>query len=133
MMRMSVALAVSALSCPAVFAADLPELPSGFVPELMEEFIEIKPDGMHSYARFRFMVPALGEGERPEYDVIADDFMQLCAEYAAPRLEGSDVAVDRIVISYSDRAVEFGETNPEAVQFFEQFAFEGGRCIWEQY
>ena len=39
----------------------------------------------------------------------------------------------QIVISLSDRAVPFGEADPEATQFFEAYRVEGGACIWEMF
>lgn len=114
-------------------ASDLPRLPSGLAPELMEMFLDVKPDGRHTYARFRFVAPALGGAGAPDYDVLAEDFMLICREYVLPRVQNTTEPVDRIVISYSDRPVEFGMTDPDAKQFFEQFSIKNGDCIWEQF
>ena len=122
-----------ALAAGAVSAGELPRLPSGLEPELMEAFIDVKPDGMLTYARFRFLEPAIGAEGAPEHGALAEDFMVLCSEYALERLAGSDRQIDRVVISYSDRPVEFGVPDPEATQFFEQFSISDGICTWEQF
>lgn len=130
---LALALAAGALGLPASAGGALPELPSGLEPELIEEFIEIKPDGLFTYARFRFLALEIGGAEAPDYEALADDFMTLCRGYALARLAGNAEPIDRIVISYSDRPLGFGEADPEAVQFFEQFTLENGDCQWEQF
>lgn len=117
----------------ASLADALPRLPSGLSPVLLEEFIEVKPDGLFTYARFRFVEPAIGAEGAPDYEVLAEDFLALCQGYALERLEGSDEKVDRVVISYSDRPIEFGESDPDVTQYFEQFSIENGNCLWEQF
>jgi hypothetical protein len=114
-------------------AAELPSLPSGLTPQLLEAFVEVKPDGELTYARFRFVVPEIGQGGAPDYEVLVQDFSVLCAQYALPQLSEQPQPIDRIVISYSDRAVEFGQSDPEATQFFELYSLKDGACIWEQY
>ena len=110
-----------------------PAVPSGLTPQLFEQFLEVKPDGLFTYARFRFLVPELAQGKVPAFDVLAEDFAVLCRDYALPLVANSDDPVDRIVISYSDRAVEFGASDPDARQFFEQFSLKDGTCIWENF
>jgi hypothetical protein len=39
----------------------------------------------------------------------------------------------QVIISLSDTAVPFGESAPEATQFFEAFAIRDGACIWEMF
>lgn len=111
----------------------VPAVPSGLSPQLFEQFLEVKPDGMFTYARFRFLVPELAQGKVPGFEVLAEDFAVLCRDYALPLVANSDDKVDRIVISYSDRAVEFGASDPDARQFFEQFSLKNGTCIWENF
>ncbi|MDH5531341.1 MAG: DUF6497 family protein, partial [Paracoccaceae bacterium] len=33
----------------------------------------------------------------------------------------------------SDRVVPFGESDPEATQYFEAFSIADGTCIWEAF
>ncbi|WP_298803754.1 DUF6497 family protein [uncultured Lentibacter sp.] len=133
-------LSLSALACAGLGllalplrATDLPQLPSGLVPQLLEAFVEVKPDGALTYARFRFVVPEIGQAGGADYEGLAQDFSVLCAQYALPRLADQAQRIERIVISYSDRAVEFGQSDPEATQFFEVFSLKDGACIWEEY
>ncbi|WP_439109416.1 DUF6497 family protein [Lentibacter sp.] len=111
----------------------LPSLPSGLSPELLEEFVEVKPDGMFTYARFRFVVPELGQEAGQGFDALVDDFMTLCQDYAVPRLQGNPETIDRVMISYSDKPLEFGVSDAGVVQYFEQFTLQDGVCIWEQF
>lgn len=116
-----------------MLAGELPSLPSGLAPQLLEEFVEVKPDGLFTYARFRFVAPEIGEADGLEYESLADDFLVLCEQYALPKLSDQPEPIDRVIISYSDRALEFGLSDPDATQYFEQFTLEDGACIWEQF
>ena len=42
-------------------------------------------------------------------------------------------APEQIVISLSDRAVPFGESAPDVVQFFESYRIENDICVWEMF
>ncbi|CUH64086.1 hypothetical protein TG4357_01060 [Thalassovita gelatinovora] len=106
----------------------LTAVPSGLQLTLLDQFIEAQPDGT-AWARFRFVVPELADGVR--YDRVESDFPHLCAEFALPQLHTAGKAVSQIVISMSSKALEFGSTDPEVIQFFEAFNVETGRCIWE--
>ena len=83
-------------------------------------------------ARFRLMVPGLG-GEGAGYEDVAADFAWLCESLALPALDANGWAPTEVVIALSDREVPFGETGPEAVQFFEGFRIEDGTCIGQAF
>lgn len=121
--------------CPALAAADpaLPAVPSGVALRLHEHVLDVKPDGVHTYARFRFVAPAIGQAGGPGYADLTGDFQVLCDAYALPIVLGSTPPPDRIVISIADRETEMGVAAPEATQFFELFRPETGRCIWEEF
>ncbi len=127
------ALIVAAQGGSAQASEPVPVVPSGLSPQLFEQLLDVKPDGMFTYARFRFLVPELAQGKVPGFDVLAEDFAVLCSQYALPLVANSTDPVDRIVISYSDREVEFGASDPDARQFFEQFTLKDGTCIWENF
>jgi hypothetical protein len=59
------------------------------------------------------------------------DFQVLCEEFALINVAAQPAAVDRIVISLSDREIEFGYADPDATQYFEAFRVENATCIWE--
>ncbi len=108
----------------------VPELPSGVKAELLESFLDIKPDGTLTYARFRFVAPGLvGEGA-PDYESRLKDMDVLCRDYALPHVAVTPDRVDVIVISIADRPSEFGVADPETTQFFESYSVENGTCIW---
>jgi hypothetical protein len=79
-------------------------------------------------ARFRLVVPGLG-GEGADYEAVAADFAWLCEKLALPALDANGWRPVEVVIALSDREVEFGATDPEAVQFFEGFRIEDGTCV----
>ena len=79
-------------------------------------------------ARFRLVVPGLG-GEGVGYEAVAGDFAWLCESLALPALDANGWTPTEVVIALSDREVEFGAPDPEAVQFFEGFRIEDGTCV----
>ncbi len=83
-------------------------------------------------ARFRLMVAGLG-GEGAAYEDVAQDFAWLCRSLALPALDANGWTPTEVVIALSDREVPFGETDPEAVQFFEGFRIEDGTCIGQAF
>lgn len=90
------------------------------------------PDGLT--ARFRFLAPAIArEGGSVDFDTAAADMLDLCQNYALPRIASSGPQPSQIVISLSAREVPFGEADPDATQFFEAYRIEDGTCIWEAF
>lgn len=84
--------------------------------------------------RFRFLAPLIArEGGTIGYELAAEDMMHLCQTYALPRVPNTGPQPAQIVVSLSDRPVPFGQTAPEATQFFEAYSLENGICIWEMF
>lgn len=82
--------------------------------------------------RLSFVAPAIArDGGTVGFDAAARDMAHLCQTVALPRLR--DQGADQVVIALSDRPVAFGQTAPEAAQFFEAFRPERGTCIWEAF
>ena len=79
-------------------------------------------------ARFRLSAPHLA-AEGAGYETVAGDFLWLCENLALPALAANDWQPVEVVIVLSDREVEFGSTDPEAVQFFEGFRIADGACV----
>lgn len=131
----------AAAACAAVLAATVGQaesayflaLPSGLQPVLQEIVIDEKPDGMFTYARFRFVAPSITHQGADQFETRLNDFQSICDSFALPYLQDNPVAFDRVVISLSDRETEFGVADPEATQFFEAFLVENGACIWEEF
>lgn len=111
----------------------LPPLPSGLAITLQEVFLDEKPDGVHIYARFRFVAPGLAAEDAPDVDARFSDMQALCDLYALPRVRATDAPIDRITISIADRETMFGKPAPEAIQYFEAFAVGEDACIWEEF
>lgn len=88
------------------------------------------PVGMAT--RFRFLAPGIARsGGSVGFDLAQADMLDLCQNFALPRVSGSVPTPSQIIISLSDRAVPFGQSDAEATQFFEAYAIEDDACIWE--
>lgn len=113
-------------------AAAQPAVPSGQTVTLIEVIREEDgPEGR--LVRFRFLAPAIGTGE-VGFDAAAEDMQFLCDAVALPQLAAEDGPLpERIVISLSDRPLPFGQTYPEATQFFEAYAPGPDGCAWEPF
>ncbi|SMH51373.1 DUF6497 family protein [Maritimibacter sp. HL-12] len=82
--------------------------------------------------RFRFIEPELERAlETMNYDEQESDMAYLCETYALDRIASSGPQPSQVVISISDRPVEFGTADPEAVQVFEAYSPEADGCVWE--
>ena len=107
------------------------EVPSGQPVTLSEVLLDDGPGEI--WLRFRFVAPQISEtGGTISYDMAAPDMDHLCQSLALPYMAEYDLTAARIVISLSDRPVEFGESDPAATQFFEAYRPENDRCIWEE-
>jgi hypothetical protein len=130
MIRLSLCLAV--LLAPGVLPAsasaqDMP-VPSG-VPI---RFVEVLLEPETGFARFRFLAPNLGTAGA-ERDVVSGDFAWLCERIALPALQDAGWSPQQIVISIADRDVPFGQTDPDAIQYFDGFSVSGDTCQWEPF
>lgn len=84
--------------------------------------------------RFRFVAPQIAPGEGAVgFDAAAADMKVICETFAMSRIVAEEQAPAQVIISLSDRAVPFGEADPEATQFFEAYRLEDGACIWEMF
>lgn len=113
-------------------ADELVPVPSGQEVRFVEAIWGI-PGAEGLTVRFRFLAPGIArDGGRVDFDTAARDMEYLCNSYALPRsLSGTGPRPEQIVISLSDIPVPFGMAAPEATQFFEGYAIEEDRCIWE--
>lgn len=100
--------------------------PSGQMVTLFDVVLE--PDT--NLARFRFLAPEIAERA---FDTVQGDLPWLCANVALPALAANDWTVGQVIVSLSDRELELGATDPEAVQFFEGYSITDGACVWEPY
>lgn len=121
-------------------APDVPLPPAGetvAVPSGQEvQFVEVVRDAAGAEGltyRFRFLAPGIGPGGGVAFETAVDDMQALCDLFAVPRLAAIGPVPRQVVISLADRPVAFGEPAPEAVQFFEAYAVDGGVCIWEEF
>ncbi|WP_299637905.1 DUF6497 family protein [uncultured Ruegeria sp.] len=105
-------------------------VPSGQPVQLSDVLLDNNPGEL--WVRFRFVAPKIGASVgRIGYDVASKDMEHLCQILAVPYVAQHELQPSRVVISLSDRPVEFGDTAPDATQYFEAYRLEQSRCIWE--
>lgn len=118
---------ISALFWASASFADTIPVPSG-QPLNFLDFIS-EQDGL--LVRFRFLAPQIGTGY--DYMTVFPDFQALCDEQVMPVLLQNGLEPAQIVLSMSAAEVEFGQDDPNVLQFFEIFRPENDICIWEEF
>ncbi len=109
---------------------NLLKVPSGQPVHLSDVLLDNNPGEL--WVRFRFVAPRIGyTAGRIGYDVASGDMEHLCQTLAVAYVEKYELDPARVVISLSDRPVEFGNSAPDATQFFEAYRLEQSQCIWE--
>jgi hypothetical protein len=84
--------------------------------------------------RFRFLAPSIArDSGSVDFALASGDMLALCQDFALPKLSALNVSNGQVIISLSDRAVEFGQSDEAATQFFEAYRVEDGACIWEAF
>ena len=123
---------LSALAIAAGVAAPVAasNLPSGQVVELYEVLVdEVTTE---RWVRFRFLAPEIARDTGVlRFSDVEPDLAHLCDTVALPYLAEFDLGGQGVVISLSDRKVDFGQTDPDATQFIDAFRVDAGACIWE--
>jgi hypothetical protein len=123
--------AVGALPLSAQDAAEAIPVPSGQPVTFVELVTDAEGIAGDTW-RFRFLAPQIArEGGSVGLDAALADIDAICAQFIAPLLTDRGVALGQVIISLADRPVPFGETVPEATQYFEAYRLEGGQCVWE--
>ncbi len=127
----AICLMFSALCSPGLAQSDAPlPVPSGQPVHLDDVLLDNNPGEL--WVRFRFIAPRIGGTVgRITYDVASKDMEHLCQILAVPYVAKHELQPARVVISLSDRPLEFGDVAPDATQFFEAYRLEQSRCIWE--
>ena len=111
---------------------DAVPVPSG-QPVRLHEVVTDRPGQGLTY-RFRFVAPEISrEKGQPDFELIGRDMEYLCNSFALPRIAKGGPVPNQIVISLADRPTAFGDTVPEATQFFEVFSIEENACQWDPY
>jgi len=108
------------------------KVPSGQPVALFEVLMDDTPGQL--WARFRFVAPRIGgEAGQVGYDVTMLDMDWACNNVVLPYLAETKLEPERVVISFSDRILPFGESLPEAAQFFEFYRPDTAGCEWVEY
>ena len=108
------------------------EVPSGQTVTL-QEVVWNAPGTDGLATRFLFVAPAIAPGGGIDFDTASADMQHLCDAFALPRVKDNTPPPEQIVISLSDRPVPFGQSAPEATQFFESYTLNDGVCTWEMF
>lgn len=103
-------------------------VPSGRAVTLYEVIRDV-PGPSGATMRFHFVIPELDK--EGDLAMLESDMTHLCEQVALPHLQGAVPPVEQVIIALSDRPVPFGQTAPEATQFFEAYRSDGTTCIWE--
>lgn len=108
-------------------------VPSGQAVTLQETIWNVPgPAGL--VTRFRFVAPAIARvSGTVDFETASADILHLCQNFALERVTQTGPIPTQVIISLADQAVPFGETAPDATQYFEAFRIENGSCIWEAF
>ena len=117
-----------ALALAGAAAAEGIPVPSGQPVERIEVIEEAAPDGL--VLRYRFLAPEAGA---LEFEARMADMAHLCDTVALPELRAAGQEPRRVVVSLSEKAVEFGVRDATVAQFFEAYTIGPERCIWEAF
>ena len=122
---------ISCLATPVIAEADktLP-VPSGQPVHLNSVLLDDNPGEL--WVRFRFVAPKIGStAGQVGFDVAAVDMEHLCQTLAVPYVARHNLTPARVVISLSDRPLDFGQSAPDAMQFFEAYRLDASGCVWD--
>ena len=109
------------------------KVPSGQVVSLLD-VITNAPGADGLTERFRFLAPGIArQGGGVTAEVAGRDMDWLCQNYALPRVANTGPQPGQIVISMSDMDVPFGESAPQATQFFNAYSITDGKCVWDMF
>ncbi|SPJ24271.1 DUF6497 family protein [Palleronia abyssalis] len=109
--------------------AEVIPLPSGMTVSALDVITDAP--GLGVAYRFRFVADALDPAQ--DYATTEADMAHLCRSYALKVVEAVEPPPDAIVITLADKAVPFGSTDPDAVQFFEAYRPVDGDCEWQAF
>jgi Family of unknown function (DUF6497) len=108
------------------------DVPSG-QPVTLIDIVLNEPGPAGNTMRFRFLAPEIAPDASITFDTAVIDIAALCDSYALPRAAEAAPVPDQIIISLADRVVPFGQSDPEATQFFEAYRIADGACVWEMF
>jgi Family of unknown function (DUF6497) len=108
------------------------DVPSGQPVTLIDVVLD-EPGPAGNTMRFRFLAPEIAPDASIAFDIAVIDMAALCDSYALPRANEATPVPDQIVISLADRIVPFGQTDPDATQYFEAYRIVDGACVWDMF
>ena len=113
-----------------VAMAEVVEVPSG-QPITLQERLVVPPENRILY--LGFLAPALGGDYGVSFERASTDMDVICESVGireAGRLIGQGVRIDEVVVRLMERAIPYGEVDPDAAQFLNAYDISGGNCVW---
>ena len=130
-LKISLALAIWSTASQALAETAPLDLPSGRAVTFLD-VVRGAPGPGGLTVRFRFIEPDLRDViDATPYDELEADMHFLCETYAVEQISNIGPQPSTVMISISDRPVEFGAQDPDVVQIFEAYRPENGACLWE--
>jgi hypothetical protein len=109
------------------------DVPSGQAVTLQEVIVDTPSPDAAIY-RFRFLAPAIARDlGQMDFETSLPDMQHLCDSYAVTQIRPPMPVASQVIIAFSDRVLPFGETVPEATQFFVAFTVKDGVCVLEPF
>lgn len=88
------------------------------------------PDG--TAPRFRFVAPAIArDGGAVDFDAAERDLQSLCEGFVLSKLAEKGTEAPLVLLTMTDREVEFGVSDPLSTQYVDAFSIDGTTCIRE--
>ena len=108
-------------------------VPSGQGVTLQEMILDM-PTPTAAIYRFRFISPAIARGTGTmDFETSIADMQHLCDSHALKNIATPGPDKVQVIISFADKPVPFGETNPEVTQFIVAFSVSDGHCMLEPF
>lgn len=117
------------LCCGTAAYADLPVLPSGQEYEVFEEGF-LQDEGALRIYYLGVIAPEIALNGAIKFEQANADIDALCETYVLDRATDIEEPADEVVIRMMEKAVKYGETNPEVRQYMGFYDVSEGRCAW---
>ena len=109
------------------------DVPSRQAVTLQDVIVDTPSPDLAIY-RFRFLTPAIARDlGQMDFEASLPDMQHLCDTYALAQIRPPMPVASQVIIAFSDRVLPFGETMPDATQFFVAFTVKDGVCVVEPF
>lgn len=116
-----------------VAAQDAVAVPSGQQVTLIGAIWEPQAAPAGLWLRLRYLAPELAGDAGLGIEAVAPDMLALCQTQALPLIAAGPRKADMVIISLSEQAVAFGESNSDITQYFEAYRITDDGCMLEEF